>query len=63
MGFKERLNEERDELKDKVTKLSEFMLLPNSSGLVGEYQYEMLTLQLLAMNAYLTILNNRLKAL
>ena len=59
--FYERLIRERDELAEKVDKLSSF--LSNSTKakqISGETQYSLLIMQRHYMNEYLTILNKRI---
>lgn len=63
MGFKERLEEERKELHDKIEKLEGFLERSDSIDIVGVAQEALLNVQLDIMNSYLTVLINRIKLL
>lgn len=60
--FKERLNEERIELQDKVEKLESFLQTEKANE-VGEFQLTMLNIQLSSMFCYLQCLTARIEQL
>jgi len=61
-NFKERLIKERDELKEKHTKLNNF-LLGDKTGTINHIQLSLLIDQKVIMYQYLCILNKRIELL
>ena len=63
LTFMDRLIKERDELKDKFEKLTQFLESGKSPEVVGARQFEMLKAQQSFMDGYLLVLNDRIKDL